>query len=273
MKYTTPFFVANFLLAAALAISFNSYSQKKNEEVFLTKWAPKNLQVDGKLNDWTDSLLYNEATKLSYTISSNDSMIFVGIKNKDRQELIKILNAGISFSVNTQGKKKPLATITFPIAERRAVRINPKPKSDPPSRDEIKKMQQEMLSRVKSIKVTGFKEIMDGTISLYNTYGIKAATTFNDKDELEIELAIPLSSLGIDENFKNPIYYNIKINGPARPSNFGGRDMNNGRSGAMDRSRMGGGMYDRRLDGMDRNKISSSSDFWIKSMLAKKLGK
>ena len=273
MKYTNPLFVANLLFVAALTLSLNSYSQKRNEEVFITKWAPKNLKVDGKLNDWTDSLLFNETTKLSYTISSNDSTIFVGIKNKDLRELTKILSSGISFSVNTQGKKKALATITFPIAERPAVRVIPKFKDAVPSPEEIKKMNKEMLSRVKSIKINGFKEIMDGTISLYNTYGIKAATTFNEKDELEIELAIPLSSLGIDQNFKDPIFYNIKVNGPARSVNPGGRDLSNGRSGGMNNGgRMGGGMYDRRMGGIDRNKTFSSSEFWIKSTLAKNLG-
>ncbi|WP_026897510.1 hypothetical protein [Daejeonella oryzae] len=268
MIYFRPKLTAQLLLFAALTISFNAYSQKKSDEVFISKWASNNLEVDGKLNDWPEKLNFNETTKLFYTISSNEKLIFVALKNAAPQELAKIFKYGISFSVNTEGKKKAETGITFPIAQPRTVRPNPSKISDTTSSGiEMKRMREEMLARVTSIKINGFKDIMDGSISLYNTYGIKAAATFNEQNELQIELAIPLSSLGIDQNFKDPIYYNIKVNGPQRMVMSPGRNFNSQNRGLMtnrDRIRSG------RMEGPSSYKVSASTEFWIKSVLAKK---
>ena len=267
-----------------LALSFSillisvlpAFSQKK-AELITSKWADKPVLVDGLLDDWNDSLsLYNEATKLYYNLSNDDENIYLALKNSSKVELTKILARGISFSANVESSKKQAPTIIFPVLDR-----TPGKKRVETEEPEPEEIQKRILSRIKEIKVEGFKEIIDGGISLYNTYGIKAAIAFDSNGNLVQEIAIPIRLLGIEPGRTDPIIYGIKINGFQGPAATQRRDMNEmdnmygGRYGGRYNGRYGnnyGGMY----GGMpSRNypsgKVKTSTEFFIKSILAVKL--
>ena len=112
--------IKNFLVLSLSIFLFSSLparSQKK-AELITSLWADKPILIDGKLNDWNDSLsLYNDATKLYYNLSNDDENIYLAIKNGAPESLTRILARGISFSANIENKKIP-TMITFPLLDR-----------------------------------------------------------------------------------------------------------------------------------------------------------
>jgi hypothetical protein len=260
-------------IIAFLASPVQAWSQKK-AEMIATRWAEKPVLVDGLINDWKDSLdLYNEETKLYYSLSNDNENIYLALKNSSQEGLTRILARGISFSANFESNKKTPPTVTFPILDR-----TPGKKQNDAERPEPKEIQRRIISKIKEIKVEGFKEIVDGGISLYNTYGIKAATAFDENNNMIQEIAIPLRLLGIEPGSTDLITYRIRIDGFQGPAATQQRDRN-------DYEDMYGGSYGRRYNGrygrnyngmyggMPRSnysytKTNATPEFFIKSALA-----
>jgi hypothetical protein len=270
--------IKNFLvlsLSILLLSSMSARSQKK-AELITSLWADKPILIDGKLNDWNDSLsLYNDAAKLYYNIANDDENIYLAIKNGSQESLTRILARGISFTANIENNKKIPTMVTFPVLDR-----TPGKKRNETEQPEPEEIQKRILERIKEIRVDGFKEIIDGGISLYNTYGIKAAAAFDAKNNLIQEIAIPIRLLGIEPFRTEPVTYGIRINGFLGPAAVQQRDMN--AFDDMYGGRFGGrnnGRYGRNYDGMyggmpSRNypaaRIVTSTEFFIKSTLAVK---
>ena len=232
----------------------------KNDDMIVNHWAQKPIDIDGQLKDWNDSLQYfNEDTQFAFNILNDDKTLYLAIKSKNKQNLNRILARGISFSVNNAGKKKLGSTVIFPVMERSSVPAKPV-KGQP----NTKETQANILSRIQRINVTGFPEILDGSISLSNTYGISAATSFNSEDDLVVEIALPLHLLGITNNHES-IALLIEINGIKQPRNVynPNRDARSGMYGYPSRDYR----YDR---SPVINKQNAATGFWIKSTLAKR---
>jgi hypothetical protein len=130
---------------------------------------------------------------------------------------------------------------------------------------------------VRSISVSGFKSIPDGSLAIPNDAGIQVAAAFNQRRDYICELAIPLTQLNLTGKEAKGIAYQIKINSSAgnpehhRQGGQGGIDGGGGgmsRGGGMGRGRRGGGMGQRGGDEGGGNS-SKSSDFWIRYELAK----
>lgn len=245
------------------------WAQKKAETI-LTKWADQAPVIDGQLNDWKDSLeLYNNSAKLYYSLSNDDENIYLAIKNNSRENLMMILATGITFSANIESNKKNPPKIIFPIIDR-----TPGKKRNTEEQPEPEEIQKEILSRINEVRVSGFKEIIDGGISLYNTYGIKAATGFDSKNNLVQEIAIPLSLLGLQSGNTEPIVYSIRVNGFQGPAVRQERNMYNDMYGGR-YGRNYGGMYRGMYGGMPGGSYmvkppSTAVEFFIKSPLAVK---
>lgn len=228
--------------------------------MIINHWADKPVDIDGQLKDWNDSLQYfNEDTQFAFNILNDDKTLYLAIKSKDKQNLNRILARGISFSVNTEGKKKLGSTVIFPTMERSSQPAKPV-KGQP----DIKETQAHILSRMQRITVTGFAEILDGSISMSNTYGVSAAANFDSEDNLVVEIAIPLHHLGITAGHEL-IAMLIEINGikQARSAYNPNRDSRSGMYGYPSRDYR----YDRRPV---INKQNAATGFWIKSTLAKR---
>jgi len=246
------------LMSVLFLHSLPALAQKKAELVS-TQWAGKPIQVDGVLNDWKDSLsLYNNDAKLYYAISNDDENLYVAFRNNSREGLSKILTGGISFSASNEVKMKNAPTVTFPVLDR-----TPGKNRNRNAQPEIEEIQNQALSRIKEIKVEGFKEIIDGGISLYNTYGIKAAVSFDANNNLVQEIAIPLSRLNLKAGSSDLVTYRIKINGLPTPAGMAQRQDNY-------RSNRGGMYGNQPYRSTPVNKAFSSIEFYIKSKLALK---
>jgi len=255
--------IKNIVSVIALGLFFNMpvvYSQKK-ADLINTRWAFSPVVADGVLNDWPDSLtMFNEATNLYYALANDDKNVYLALRSASKQDLTKILAGGISFSANIEGKKKDPPTVIFPILDR-----TPGKSRNTKEQPEVEEMQKQILSRIKDIKVAGFKEIIDGGISLQNTYGIRAAASFDKNNNLVQEIIIPLSLLNLSTATGDEVTYSIRVNGLQAPPSA----MNQRQS--TQRQPMGG-MYGNQFPPRNSpmSKLLTSTEFYIKSRLATK---
>jgi hypothetical protein len=201
--------------------------------------------------------------------------------------------------IDPHGKKKETFSITFPLADPGSPLEFPKPQND--NNGEITKedrdeLMRERVTKLRNIKVEGFKDIEGDMITTSNTYGIKAAIDYDEKGNLVYELAIPLQFFHADEKemAKNEWAFNFKINGVQKPAGAGatansdhqggggmsgmggggrgGRGGGGGMGGGGGRGGRGGrggGMGGGSTDGTSHSEMSKSSDFWEKFYLAK----
>ncbi len=186
--------------------------------------APADIKVDGKATEWNNQFqAYNHATDVFYTIANDDNNLYLTIQATDPAIIRKILNGGITFTINTADKKNDQegASITYPIFEknnRMTVIFRNKPEIIPGSEISIKKADsfmyannKRMTDLTKLIKTSGIKA-MDTLISVYNEDGIKASALFDNKMNYTYELAISLKNMEMAVSNPVKFAYNVRIN-------------------------------------------------------------
>ncbi|MGF7076593.1 hypothetical protein ABIC84_004555 [Mucilaginibacter sp. 3215] len=289
MKKASPAFV--LALTAQLLTAHHSAAQSTKNSL---QSPPANINIDGSLKDWGDSLrYYNEEKKLNYVLANDKDYLYAAIRISDRLDKMKVLNAGITISIDPKGKKKDSFMLTFPLAAPDEKPEFAKPKDDngeitQADRDELMR---ERITKLRYIKVVGFKDIDGDMITTSNTYGIKTAINYDANGDLVYEAAIPLSFFHAgNDAFKNEWAFNFKINGFQRPAGTGGGEqdggsfgggggrggrggmggggMGGGRGGRGGRNGMGGGMGRGAAGGA--GEMSKSVDFWEKYYLSSK---
>jgi hypothetical protein len=266
-------------------------------------WAPANVKIDGKLNEWNDEFkAYNKVTHLYYTIANDDNNIYLVLKTSDKTTNAKITAGGITLAINTDGKKKDkdAYSLTYPIIQRNfgrpagggfggpgggGVRTMTVVAGGPgggrqrgaaPDSAMVKAMHERVINSAKEIKVFGFKDISDSLIAIYNEYNIKATIGYDKEDSFVYELAIPLKLLALSADSHNELAYNIKLNGLQLnfqiPDNGGGPPAGGGggEGGGMRVMTFGGPPGGGGRGGIDFQELMSPSDFWGKYTLAKK---
>jgi hypothetical protein len=295
---------------ALLSVGISGFAAKAQSVQEAGIWAPANTKVDGKLTEWNNSLQANNKTvNLNYTIANDDKNLYLAIKATDQSTTAKILGGGINFTINTDGKKKDkdAFVIDFPILNRAAMRGGQGRRGggqpgQPVDSAAIADMRAQTIAAIKEIKVTGFKDITDSVISIYNEYGIKAAVAYDSNGSFIYELAVPLSQLGISPDKTKEIAYNLKVNGIQfnrgnrdgggrnggedgggggnvaiggggnGGGGFGGGNRGGGGGGFGGGGNRGGGGGNRGFGGggFDMQSMLSPTDFWAKYTLAKK---
>ncbi len=238
----------NWIIAIALLASQQLFAQDdkvKSEQPEKGVWAAEKVKIDGSLKEWNDLEAYNKATKLYYTVSNDDKALYLVIKSTDLQNSNKIAAGGITFTINTDGKKKAKDgfSVIFPVVAPRDfttmgggmagggfpgggaggpgggfTRGAGGPggfRNFTPDSATLAANRKQTLAAAKEIKVFGFKDITDSLISVYNEYGVKAAIGYDEQGSYIYELAIPLKFLNIKDG--KSFAYNIKVNGMVMP--------------------------------------------------------
>jgi len=253
------------------------------EAQFNLKLPPKNIIVDGDIKDWGDSLThYSPEERLNYMLANTKDTLYLAVKIYDRSEIARILNAGLTFTIDPKGKKKEAFTITYPLNVQGSAHIfnHRQDAEDGATQDDRDELMREKLTSLRGIKVTGFsKDIEDDMITTSNTYGIQTAIDYDATGNLIYEEAIPMKFFHADEGGKNLWSFNVKINGSQRPqaNGEGGQGGGSGSGGGRHGGGMGGGRGGHR-GGMGGNGNSSNADlgemfksvdFWGRFTLAK----
>lgn len=183
-----------------------------------------NIIIDGRSKDWTKGFsAYNRNTDIYYSIGNSDKFLYLIIRATDPLIIKKIVNGGITLSVNPIKKEinNTTASLSFPIY----------PTGDFPSIDfnevgqvpvdSVKKTQyvdslngirnQLFTTHSKEMEVYGLKGITDTLLSVYNEYGIKAAASFEGNSIYNCEIRIPLENLRLTASPGQKFFYNIKL--------------------------------------------------------------
>lgn len=292
------------LAATALPLQ----AQKLNNIQEAPIWAPANVKIDARLNDWDNTLqAYNKTIGVNYILANDEKNIYLVVKATDPGIANKIIAGGIDLIINTEGKKaeKNAYVVSFPLVDASSLR-NQMSKfrsqqganGQQPDSAAIASMRQQAVKTFKEIKLKGFKDIADSVLSIYNEYGIKAAADYDDKGSLVCELAIPLKYFSLNNSLPE-FAYNIRLNGlniqammmsmmgggAAPPGAVrvtdvaigggggGGGGGFAGGGGGVTFGGPGGGMVNIRMSGSgmgDLQNMTSPTDFWAKYKLAAK---
>lgn len=235
-------------------IVLKSEGQKLPDLQTISLKAPKQVKADGKNLEWQDQFqAYNKRTDLYYTLSNDTENLYLVVKSTDPANSNKILNGGISFTINKEGKKRNSSgpEVTYPLARRGGMRQSGR------------KLH---LAQVKEIKIKNFAGITDTLISIYNLHRIKAFAAVDTSGLFFYELAVPLKL--IDLQVESTFAYNIKINGLQLGSFAGSRG-----GGAVSGVAIEGGPARGRRQGNNRvadfQSMMSPTDFWGTYKLAK----
>lgn len=243
--------------------------------------APKTLRIDGRNLEWNDFSADNKRTGIFYTIANDEKNLYIAVRAASSETITKIFAGGISFSINTKGKKREeeAFTITYPLIVRnnanrqgagmgnnrqgqQGMRMNRSDQTEA-QRDSIAYEQRKaQLAAIKEIKIKGFAQIPDSLISIYNEYGIKAVAKMDEQKAYFCEIAIPLSVLAINIDEKKEIAYQIKLNG-RQGGNFAVRPNAGGFSGGNNRGGFGGN------GNMAQQDLMVATDFWGKYIVQK----
>lgn len=168
------------------------------------KWNTS-IAVDGHLEDWGDSLSYYfKDQDIQYEIAQDNDFLYIACRVRDKAQQIQASLQGFSITVNPRGKKQDGPRLIFPIPDKAALRgvsYEDEPETN---------IRKKAINSIRALYVTHFKEILDGPISLQNTFGVHASVRLDSTDALCYEAAIALSQLNIDAD--NPFALNIKIN-------------------------------------------------------------
>lgn len=218
------------------------------------------VKIDGTTAEWGATLAqYDSKSKLSYTIASDDSMIYIVATSVDRLTKSKMMFGGLTVSLNTEGKKKKAFSITYPSPG--SGRFMPPAEGEKPMPPT-------------GIKISGFKDIDGKVTTTENMYGFKASGTMNEEYTLTYEMAIPVKLLGAKPGAD--LFINISINGfnltkvrtETATSGTIARNRSGGRSSGRSSNRDGesgaslaGGSGDAGDD------MAESMDFWIKTTM------
>jgi hypothetical protein len=288
----------SMLLSALILVITSTVKAQSSKTIGNMQSPPANVVIDGNLNEWGDSLRYlNDEKKIPFTLANDQENLYIAIRINDRLDQARIINAGVTLSMDPKGKKKETFTMTFPLSD---------PGSKPQfgfhkddngeltqqDRDELAR---ERLTTLRNIKVTGFKDIEYDMITTSNTYGIKAAIDYDADGNLVYEAAIPLKFFHVDNPSKNEWAFNFKINGMQKPAmtgqggdtqggggggrggrgggGGGGGRMGGGGGGGMGggggRGGKGGGGGGGQSNNSQSSELFKSVDFWEKFHLAK----
>jgi len=270
------------ILTAAACFSLGLLSSlpvlaQQNKDISAGIKAPAAIKIDGKHTEWGELPAYNKNTTLRYTLANDAQNLYLAITCTDQSNISKLLGGGLTFTVNTEGKKKEkdAAIFVYPMQGRgggmRGFRMggNRGGQGTAPDTTVIVAGYKQSVAAAKELSVTGVKEITDTLVSIYNTYGIKTGITFDARGKMYYELAIPLNLLQLSADKATELAYNLKLNG----IQFGGGNRENIRIGGDGGNRQGGGFggggNGGGFGGGAFMEMMTPTDFWGKYKLAK----
>ncbi len=262
---------ANLLCAVGIQlISINLCSAQAPAPVLKSPSGP--VTIDGSNQEWGDTLsYYNAENKVRYTIANDKDKLYLVVKTNDPVQESNILVEGLTFTIDTKGRKRSSFTTTFPSNGDTPPPFVSKAGDEP--------LQQKALrakySKLKKIAVSGFREINEDYLTTSNTYGIQVAMAYDDQGYLIYEEAIPLELFHPGDLIKSEWSFNIKLNGLEKPAaNAPGSDLaSTSSSSSRGGGSRGGGGRKPIVDASTQSgsQITPTIDFWGKFSLAKTL--
>ncbi|MCX6247617.1 MAG: hypothetical protein NTW10_07775 [Bacteroidetes bacterium] len=227
--------------------------------------------VNGKSSEWENSLFsYTKQALLNYAIVNDSAAFYICVRIADEGAQMKVLRNGIELRFNSRGKKKPEATLHFPIG----VRMNPDDHRD------RKTMHLMCLLQMQDLDLTGFKNGVNGFQSIKSgKNGVMAAVNWDSTNVMVYEARVPFSVFAQDVRAANPLAVGIVVKGAPKPKDAqpgstpegNPTDMQSGRG----QDRPGGMRPNAGMEGQEENpsgnmKMYEDDEVWRSIVVAKK---
>lgn len=99
-------YLGSFLVTATLFAALSASAQKLPNKQEEGLWAPANIKIDGDANEWDYTYkAYNRGVEFFYAISNDSDNLYLVIHASRDRIIEKIIEGGITFTVNNSGKK------------------------------------------------------------------------------------------------------------------------------------------------------------------------
>lgn len=197
-----------------------------------------NIKIDGKATEWNNVFqAYNRSTGLYYTLSNDDSALYLAIQARDPRIIEKIIAVGVTFTLNKKGAKNykddENVVVTFPLLSVqdgsqilttsgiKTINSSFNMAKNSTGREGTYRIKQsdslviqanKLLKHYSNtIKINGMPGVPD-TLSIYNKYNIKTAAAFDNLGAYTYELSLPLKQLGVFVKKFDKFSYSIKLN-------------------------------------------------------------
>jgi hypothetical protein len=203
------------LLIALVVAAFNVVGQKLPTKQEGSVRAPAAVKIDGKTNEW-DFKAYNNATDVFYTIAHDDLNVYLALKTSDEFIVRKILSGGITFMINSVGKKSDenAASIRYPLfnyKNKPDVKFSLKGVPADSISYFVSANNKNLANKGKFIRTAGIAGV-DTLISVYNTDGISLASSFDKELHYNYELSVARKLIKDAVNTDGRFSYKIVLN-------------------------------------------------------------
>lgn len=212
------------LLLPALLFSICASAQKLPGIQTAGLRAPAKVKIDGKATELGNKFqAYNTAIQAFYTVANDDTKLYVTVYTDKKEIVNKIINGGISFTINKNLKKTAVGgtTVTYPVFDKddrpfintnALALINPESKEATHKADSLMQtFNSTFTNKAKMIRLSGLKDL-DTLISVYNKDGVRPRAALDNKLHYTYELAIDLKLLELSAADHNRFSYNIRFN-------------------------------------------------------------
>lgn len=185
--YATNKLILFFVFISTASPSF-SQSRKSIEHVF---HQIENLSIDGDLIEWQDYLRpINSDSSWCYAIGMDRENLYVSMQIRNVKLQQEAMRSGVLLNINMEGKQRNGARLLFPAPDKESIREMLQEQTDPGA-----DFREVLLAKTHGYLIEGFPTLVDGLLSLENTYGIHAAVSVDNDDWLCYEGVVPLRLL------------------------------------------------------------------------------
>ncbi|MBP6978344.1 MAG: hypothetical protein PHD61_08170 [Bacteroidales bacterium] len=182
---------------------------------YISAWQEKEFKVDGKAGEWAGLMFADDSKSFIYGISNDRENLYVKMKVLDESYQQSVLRNGITFWIDTTGKGKERASITFPIrtfTPDRPIQDQPdRHQRDPqgsgiPFKQDYQSVNRMLLTESVKIKSIGLRVGEKVAVDLNSDSNpLYAMMQMDSTGILVFEMRILLNSL-----FENPAHFSIE---------------------------------------------------------------
>ncbi len=244
------------LITCVLTACAGGKKTAKKSSVLPGNWQATPLVIDGDNPDWPSPYPnYDAKAKIAYATSNDGRYIYLTVETGDELTQMKMLRAGMTVSIDTDGKKGDTYNINFPLESDNMPLEMPEPDgkqhaamhTEQQMRQQVKKG----LEHTTQYSLSGFGSCDGGySISQVAPCGIKLAMKLNSYKELVWEAAIPVKAIFNRDSLNatdagKTINMCVAVNAIKPPKSAPVENANNGMNQSMgsggNRGGMGGG--------------------------------
>jgi len=268
------------------------FSSCKTQNIYISGWNDKPKGVISGRSNFINNLQYKPDAKMMYGIMNDNENLYVFLEISDKTVQRKVLMGGLTFWMDTVGKKKKQLGITFPLKgsmknqqgkKNRENMMNQRQNKNLRTDIDNKEVNKKFESGFNKMEIVGFNNENEPMVVFnQNPKGVSAKIKFDNKGILNYMASVPLKLIfnNVDEFLSDKTklfsfgFETGKIETPLMVSGKkpgGGGRPGGGRSGGgkpgggrnLGASSIGGRGAGSRMGGMQE--LTKPSKFWVKS--------